>query len=98
MANTDHKSQNLKFSEPACYRICVKGFLDESWSSRFGGMQIGNQVPDALTPSAVIIGEVRDQTDLLGVLNNLYEMHLPLISVDLIELKDISTSKMQNNS
>ncbi len=32
----------LKFTSPASYRICVKGFLDESWSERLNGMRITN--------------------------------------------------------
>ena len=83
MTKTDH-GKDLTFTVPARYCICVKGFLDESWSNRLSGMKIDNQVPDKQNPSAEITGEVRDQTELLGVLNSLYEMHLPLISVNFL--------------
>ena len=75
------QGNELKFTVPARYCICVKGFLDESWSHRLSGMQISNQVPDKQSPTAEITGEVRDQTELIGVINSLYEMHMPLISV-----------------
>lgn len=76
---------DFKFSSPARYRICVKGFLDESWSERFSGMCISNENPGRITPMTTLVGSVIDQTELLGVLNSLYEMHLPLVSVELLD-------------
>jgi hypothetical protein len=82
---TSSKTGNeLTFSSPVHYRICVKGFLDESWSERFGGMRISNQISGSVSPMAELVGEVIDQTELVGVLNSLYEMHLPLVSVEII--------------
>jgi len=75
----------LKFSSSARYRICVKGFLDDSWSERFGDMRISNQLPGRISPMATLVGPVTDQTALVGVLNSLYEMHLPLVSVELLD-------------
>lgn len=77
-------SLELKFNSPANYRICVKGFLDESWSERLSDMHIKNEVPGRLRPMAVLEGLMRDQSELLGVLNSLYEMHLPILSVELL--------------
>jgi hypothetical protein len=34
--------ENLKFNSTVSYRICLKGFLDESWSERFNSMAINN--------------------------------------------------------
>jgi hypothetical protein len=76
---------DLTFNSSAHYRVCVKGFLDESWSERFSGMRISNQVAGRISPMAELVGPVLDQTELVGVLNNLYEMHLPLVSVELLD-------------
>jgi hypothetical protein len=76
---------DFKFSSSARYRICVKGFLDESWSERFSGMRISNEVPGRTSPMAELIGQMIDQTELVGVLNSLCEMHLPLVSVELLD-------------
>ena len=76
---------DFKFSSPARYRICVKGFLDESWSERFSGMRISNEVPGRVSPMAELSGPMRDQTELVGVLNSIYEMHLPLLSLEIID-------------
>jgi hypothetical protein len=76
--------ENFKFNSTARYRICVKGFLDESWSERFNGMEINNQATGEISPMAAFVGTLGDQTALIGVLNSLYEMHLPIASVELL--------------
>ena len=81
---SSNTKNDLTFSSPVRYRICVKGFLDESWSERFNDMRISNQVSGEISPMAVLAGPVIDQTELVGVLNSLYEMHLPLVSVELL--------------
>ena len=78
-------TNEMKFTSPAYYRIHVKGFLDESWSDRLNGMSINNQTPPTGSPIAELCGEVRDQAELLGVLGSIYEMHLPLLLVKLLD-------------
>ena len=78
-------SADLKFTSPAAYRIYVKGFLDESWSDRFSGLQIENQTSASEPPTTILQGKLLDQAQLLGVLSNLYEMHMSLISVELLD-------------
>ena len=78
-------TNEMKFTSPAHYRICVKGFLDESWSDRLNGLSINNQKSSAGSPIAELTGEVRDQAELLGVLGSIYEMHLPLLSVEVVD-------------
>ena len=48
-------------------------------------MRISNQTDGIISPLAVLEGSVMDQTELIGVLNNLYEMHLPLVSVTFLD-------------
>jgi len=74
----------LKFNFPANYCLCVKGFLDDSWSDRLSGFRISNQVSDGMSPVAELTGRIRDQSELIGLLNGLYEMHMPIISVELL--------------
>ena len=33
-------------------------------------------------------GRVRDQAELMGVLNSLYELHLPILSVELLKSEE----------
>ncbi|MEN8688349.1 MAG: hypothetical protein AB1Z51_08410 [Desulfuromonadales bacterium] len=80
--NTLNIADGLKFTSPAAYQILIKGFLDESWSERLNGLTIVNMNSETGVPITKIYGQVRDQAELLGVLNSIYEMHLPLISID----------------
>ena len=74
--------KELKLETPATYRIRVQGNLDNSWVDRLGGMAI--TVDKSLDkPSVTILeGLLPDQAALSGILNTLYELHLPLISVE----------------
>jgi hypothetical protein len=72
----------LKLWVPATYRIKVEGKLDESWSDRLGGMRITTHGRKDQTTVTTLIGRVRDQAELTGVLNSLYELHLPILSVE----------------
>lgn len=71
----------LNFDGPATYRIRVKGHLPESWSDRLGGMVISFDSRDE-PPATILCGRLLDQAALLGVLNALYGLHLPLLSVE----------------
>jgi hypothetical protein len=81
MEHAQHRS-----STPATYEIVVLGHLDARWSSRLSGMRIVNQSGPggAVTISS---GGVADQAALLGVLNTLHAIGLPLRSVE--QLADI---------
>ena len=80
-------TNDMKFTAPAHYRIHVKGFLDESWSDRLNGLSINNQTSPTGAPIAELTGKVRDQAELIGVLGSIYEMHLPLLSVKVIDVE-----------
>lgn len=77
--------ENLNYNSTASYRICVKGYLDESWSERFNGMAIDNMATGNINPLTALVGTLGDQNALNGVLNSLYELHLPLVSVELLD-------------
>lgn len=67
--------------DPAIYRICVKGALASEWSNRLAGMQI-TPVDEGNT---ILVGRLTDQAALSGVLTALYELHLPVASVECLE-------------
>jgi hypothetical protein len=78
------KKIGLSFTSSAEYRIRVKGFLDGSWTDRFCGMSITNDTDENQVPVVTLVGTAKDQCELLGVLNSLYEMHLPLLFLELL--------------
>ena len=72
------------FNMPGNYRIRVQGFLDKKWSERLGGLRITTSKTGDQKSVAVIEGQVRDQAELAGVLRTLYQRHLTLLSVNLL--------------
>jgi hypothetical protein len=60
--------------------IRVAGTLEPRWSHRMGGLRVA---PGAAGGGATteLTGELLDQAALLGVLNSLYGLGLPLLSV-----------------
>jgi hypothetical protein len=79
--------QGLKLETPATYRIRIQGKLDESWLDRVGGMAISSDTTAGKLPVTILVGHLPDQAALSGVLNTLYEMHLPLLSVENLDEK-----------
>ena len=70
---------------PATYRIIVQGAIDPSWASRLSGMQISEKQSAEGGIETILVGRLPDQAALSGVLNALYEMHLPVVSADCME-------------
>jgi len=69
-------------SGPAIYRIRVRGRLDADLSGRLEGMHIENLARDDGKAESILEGRLIDQAALAGVLNKLYELHLPVMAVD----------------
>ena len=70
---------------PAIYEIRVRGHLDEKWSDRLGGVQVTATLGLGGVKETVIVGRFADQAALTGVWNTLYELHLPVVSVDCVD-------------
>jgi hypothetical protein len=66
------------------YQIRIKGYLDKKWSDWFAGMTISLEENDEV----LISGEVIDQSALHGLLKQVRDLGLPLISVNPIEYKE----------
>ena len=79
--------KNLKFEGPASYRIRVQGHLDDSWSDRLGGMVVTRAFTSDQQPMTILICHLKDQGALSGVMNALYDLHLPVFSVELLDEK-----------
>jgi hypothetical protein len=80
------KLWDLKIDKPATYCIRVAGYLDESWSDRLGGLKINASSQERKTAVTTLSGLLIDQAALFGVLKALYDMRLPLLSVECLEI------------
>jgi hypothetical protein len=71
----------LPYDRPATYKISVQGQIDLTWSDRLEGMSIFTAIGTESPPVTTLEGELSDQAALAGVLNTLYELHLPVLLV-----------------
>jgi hypothetical protein len=82
------KGKNTKsyhFVEPVNYRIEVEGHVAESWSDSLAGMRITSRKRLDQTTVTTLVGRLRDQAELSGVLNNLYDLfHLSILKVEIV--------------
>lgn len=79
--------QRLKVDSTASYEIRIQGYLSESWSDRMGGVAIRVLSQPGEAPVTVLIGEFQDQAALTGVLSTLYDLGLPLLSVECLDVQ-----------
>jgi len=85
---TSKKSQTydqLSIDQPAQYRIRIRGKLEKHMSDRLSGMRISHQTQEDGPIVSTLEGQLLDQAALFGVLVSLYNMRLPLISVECTE-------------
>ncbi len=75
----------LTMKGPAIYRIRVQGRLDAKWSERLEAMNITEVRQSDKGDETILVGRLADQAALAGVMNTLYEQHLPVLSVDCLE-------------
>ena len=76
----------LKLGTRATYRIRISGCLNCSWSGQFGDMVISNELSEDGSPVSVLTGLLVDQAALFGVLEHLYGLGFPLLSVECLEI------------
>jgi hypothetical protein len=79
---TKHQLENLSMQGAAYYRIRVRGELDPTMSERLEGMEIENTFRKDGRAESVLEGRLDDQSAFSGVLNTLYDLHLPVVSAD----------------
>ena len=75
----------LKIWAPAKYHIEVDGEIGKGWSEYFCDMRITTRTRNDNSIVTKLVGRVRDQAELSGLLNSLYEDHLPILSVELLD-------------
>ncbi len=77
--------KRLHIDNPATYKICVQGYLEDVWSDRLADMTITIYEKEGTAPESILTGKVRDQAELVGVLNGLYGLRMPILAVELIQ-------------
>jgi hypothetical protein len=72
-------------STQAIYKITVQGKLPDNWNDWFNGSLISTQSGMGGESHTAITCRVRDQAELLGFLNRLNSINLPLLQVSYIQ-------------
>lgn len=81
---TSNKGYNFKSA--AIYKIVVNGLIDDSWADNFRGMQITIEREEGKAIFSTLVGEIRDQAALSGILTSLYHMQMTVISVNMLSI------------
>ena len=75
----------LTMAGAATYQIIVQGTIDPSWANRLAGMNITERRSENGEVETVFVGRLADQAALSGVLDRLYELRFPVMSVDCLD-------------
>jgi hypothetical protein len=77
--------RDIEFGGPATYRIVVQGSLGKEWSDRLAEMEITTTSRGEKTPHTTLLGPIRDQAELSGVLGTLHGLHLTILKVETVD-------------
>jgi hypothetical protein len=75
-------SPKITLDQPGTYRIRVQGALSEHWMEYFEEMEIMTEASPDGAQITVLTGCLTDQAAVQGVLQKLYNLGFPLISVE----------------
>ena len=76
------KGKKFNLETPARYRIRVQGSIDPTWSDLLGGMRIVTDSTTVKETVTSLVGYLVDQAALSGVLKALYDLHIPILSLE----------------
>ena len=85
---------SLSMDIPVTYRIRVQGLIDKSWFSYYDNMEIEVEKGTRNHPVTTLTGRVADQAALQGMLNLVYELRLPILSVECLFPENQDVNKL----
>ncbi len=83
--NLPDRCRYLTHYEPATYRIRIQGALYQRCSEYIGHMTLSLESGISERSVSTLTGELLDQAALAGVLTLLYDLGLPLLSVEYLD-------------
>ena len=78
------KNPEYSFTRPAIYKIGGQGKIDYKLADRMLGLQLNVEKGEGQKYFSTLIGKIDDQAALSGILNMLYNMHITVISVQML--------------
>ncbi len=83
--------------DPAVFCIRIEAVLDESWLEYFAVQSLSVEVDEAGHSTTTLISEPVDQAALVGIINRLAGLGLPLVSVECISSAEENGSSALDN-
>jgi hypothetical protein len=80
----EEQAMNIGMTSAATYQIVLIGRLDQGWEDWFDGTKVQIKRHQSGRPLTTVNCRVRDQSELLGVLNRLNSLNYPLLNVKLL--------------
>ena len=77
-------SGKLNMYDPAVFAIRIQGEIGEDWAEYFGAQTISVEQGEAGFPVTVLTTEPQDQAGLVGLINHVNMLGLPLVSVECV--------------
>jgi hypothetical protein len=80
----------LTMAGPAQYRVRLQGVIERNWVDQLARMKVSYRNVGTAKARTILTGEVLDQAELMGLLNRLYGLGLPLVSVQWLEQLEVA--------
>jgi hypothetical protein len=77
--------QRINMFDPAVYSIRINGRLGESWLEYFGAQSMLVEVDEVGVSTTTLISEPVDQAALVGMINHLNGLGLPVVSIECVQ-------------
>jgi hypothetical protein len=77
--------EKFEIDMPAIYRIRVQGTVDPDWSNLICSLSIEKKSIPGKETMTTLVGVMVDQASLIGILNVLYDLRIPLLSVEILD-------------
>ena len=94
----EKRTESYHFVRTENYCIEVEGHLAESRSDVLAGMRITTHKRADQKTVTTLTGRLRDQAELLGVLNSLYNLHLSILKVEIANSEKLNANFERRNS
>jgi hypothetical protein len=95
MADTQENDRSKQENQRCCFfEIRIRGHLCNEWSEWFENMEIRTLE----NGETVLYGPIADQAALMGILNKLVRINLPLLSVNEVSRNDIVEGERNGKS
>jgi hypothetical protein len=83
---------------PAIFAIRIQGEIGEDWAEYFGARTIAMERSESGFPVTILTTEPVDQAGLVGLINHVNMLGLPLVSVECLSAPEGDGPSMEDNA